>query len=122
MPKGTTRPAYVRRSGIESRVEDRHDPDAISIQDLAEVAAALTAWERAQAPPAPAKSSKPPPPRQFRRQYQDRIKLPLWILLARAAVAEGVAAGLIKRGGGDTAGWETQVLDGWFNDGRQALL
>jgi hypothetical protein len=46
----------------------------------------------------------------------------LGVLLIRAQVRAAMDAGLIRRGGGDTAGWETQVLDGWFNDGRQALL
>ena len=86
--------------------------DEVSIEDLAAVAAALKRWEAGKARSMPAKSSKAKPPPNWHRPYQDRIKLPLWKLLARAAVADGIAAGLVRRGGGDATGWEDQVLDG----------
>ena len=118
MPVGTKRNCYVRRGSGETRVEDRHDPDAISIQDLNEVAAALKQWEKRQAQPKPKKPAAPP---VWHKQDQVRIKLPLWVLLARSAVAEGIASGLIKRAGGDTTGWADMVHDGESPFARPAL-
>jgi hypothetical protein len=112
MATGVRRNCYVRRKGGETRVEDRGDPNEVSLEDLAAVAAALKQWERTQARSVPAKSTKAKEPPNWHRQHQAKVKLPLWILLAKAAVSEGIASGKIRRGGGSTDGWESQVLDG----------
>ena len=108
MATGLRRNCYVRRGSGETRIEDRRAADEVTIQDLTELSAALTAWERKRAQPKPKRVAPP----VWHRPYQAKVREPLWILLARAAVNEGVAAGLVRRGGGDATGWEDQVLDG----------
>jgi hypothetical protein len=117
MATGLRRNCYVRRRGGETRVEDRGDPNEVSLEDLAAVAAALKRWEKRQAQPKPKRVAPP----VWHKQDQVRIKQPLWVLLARSAVAEGVAAGLVRRGGGSTDGWHLQVLDGESPYQRPAL-
>ena len=116
MATGVRRNCYVRRKGGETRIEDRGDPNEVSLEDLAAVAAALKAWERRQAQPKPKKAAPP----VWHRPYQAKVREPLWILLARAAVADGIAAGLVRRGGGDSTGFELQIYDG-DREGKLAL-
>jgi hypothetical protein len=117
MATGLRRNSYVRRGSGETRIEDRGDPNEVTIQDLTELSAALTAWERKRAQPKPKRVAPP----VWHKQDQVRIKQPLWVLLARSAVAEGVAAGLVRRGGGSTDGWADQVLCGESPYAKPAL-
>ena len=119
MGQGVKRNAYVRRSGIESRVEDRRTHDEVTSEEINALDAALTQWLRDSGKP---KSSKPPAPRHFRRKWQAPVKSSLGVLIIRAQVRAAMDAGLIKRAGGDTAGWADMVHDGESPFARPALL
>lgn len=118
MPVGIKRRSYVSRHGFEQRREDVCNPDEVSIQALNEVAQALKAWEKRQGTPKPKRVAPAP---VWHRPYQAKVRQPLWVLLARAAVAEGVASGKVRRAGGDVTGWQDQILDGLSPSPRPAL-
>ena len=102
MATGVRRNCYVRRKGGETRIQDRGDPNEVSLEDLAAVAQALDRWEKNQA--SRAKRAKPPEPRNFHRQPQPPVRESLGELLARADAPPPPPL--------DCSGWESQIYDG----------
>jgi hypothetical protein len=104
---------------MEQRVEDHKNDVAISNADVSALQSALDAWLVNNPKP---RRERPPEPKHWHKQWQPRIRTPLFLLLAQAELRAALADGKAKRADSSTLGWETQVHDGWCNDGRQALL
>jgi hypothetical protein len=104
------RPAYVRKG--EVRVEDaRRNTDEITGSMLAEMDAALTAWEASRRA-GQRRQSPAPAARGWHRPWIQKQRQPLWLLLAKAELAACLEDGKASRAIVSTEGWHLQIGDG----------